>query len=154
MSITRSTLKCECEEPLPIEPICLPHKIDIIINSITERKIAAREGHTCSVDGCINLARAGKGGTCVRHSGRRVCKFKGCTKLRQDANFCKAHNGKHKNSRCKAPGCEKFNQRGGFCFKHGGGYRCTYNNCSRSAHSSKIRICNKHLKTVKTINLI
>ena len=151
--VTRSQITCNCSTKLPNDTVCKAHKIKILKNvfkGLKTRKLVATK--ICSQSDCTN--KGVLGGKCYRHSNKWGCKNPGCTKLRQTGGFCKAHGGKHKNSKCKREGCTKFSQGGGFCYKHGGGYRCKLRNCGHSAHSSSCKVCNKHIVNTPTLEII
>lgn len=159
--ITRSRHKsgyfCPCPKKLENDTVCLKHKVETLktlFKDIKMKKIIATNGNkVCNdVSGCTN--RAVVAGRCGRHSGKFGCKFPGCKKMRQDKKFCKAHGGKHKNSKCKRPLCPKFSQGGGYCYTHGGGHRCKLGGCSGSANSSACKVCNVHIRLIPTTDLV
>ena len=60
---------------------------------------------------------AKKGGVCIKHGGKRLCKTEGCTNQAQARGVCINHGAKHK--RCNSEGCMNQAQTGGVCVKHG-----------------------------------
>lgn len=153
-----------CEERVPVcnevvvkdDVLCLPHKIvtiETLITNQTNNQKLQNGFNKCSNENCFNKARY-KNGKCNSHGELRRCNFNGCVKLRQAGLYCKNHGGKHTNTKCKEPNCERFNQGGGFCYSHGGGIRCSIENCSKRAISTKCKVCKDHLTTIKTTKLL
>ncbi|KAF0729205.1 hypothetical protein Ae201684P_010528 [Aphanomyces euteiches] len=78
----------------------------------------------CSAENCLNQAYARK--LCVKHGGKRSCRFEGCQANARHAGYCCRHGPQVSKRRCQTEGCTKFAHARGLCVRHGGGRRPQY----------------------------
>lgn len=97
----------------------------------------------CSVIGCTNLSRSGKGGVCIRHGAKkRLCIHPGCTNLQNTKRVCRRHGAPAK--ACSVEGCTTNARKHGLCRKHGGmdTSQCRHPNCTLQSKGEGL--CAKH----------
>ncbi|CAK4687525.1 hypothetical protein LEN26_007983 [Aphanomyces euteiches] len=85
----------------------------------------------CLVGHCRNQVYARH--LCVRHGGKRLCQYPGCSANARSGTLCCRHGMRSRKKQCAIDGCTKVAHARQRCVRHGGGRMCKVDDCNTHA---------------------
>ncbi|KAF0718418.1 Aste57867_1713 [Aphanomyces stellatus] len=122
-------------------------KVAIFGNKCLEHRYRLR----CSAQSCLNQVYARN--LCVKHGGKPLCEFPGCSRNVRRHGRCCIHMQNHQERKlCASPGCDKFATSRGSCVRHGGGRQCKWEGCTHYARQGGL--CVSHFRARAAIPVL